>query len=76
MKQTTYKFMTQQVDAASKELMEEFRQHAEKCRRDNPEMTNINFIFQAWAIQKIASLQCLCVGLVARVYELEAHTRN
>jgi hypothetical protein len=54
---------TEEVDAHSNELMDEFFEHyAEVCAAAH-EKQDINVVFQGWAIQKLSSLQLITIEL-------------
>jgi hypothetical protein len=76
MKDQTEDHNGQKVDAISNELIEEFWEHVEECKRTNPQMTDPNIIFQGWAIQKIAGLHGLTLNLVERISELESRSKK
>jgi hypothetical protein len=61
-----------QVDAKSRELIQEFFQHQEEFIEANPGKEDRNAIFQGWAIQKIAGLQLAVLELMKKLDEIEA----
>ncbi len=60
-----------EVKKLSEELFDEFLDHRDEVFKRNPK-TDAAIIFQGWAIQKIAGLQCLVESLVSKVSELES----
>ena len=60
------------INERSEELIGEFFEHKDEYINKNPNETDSSIIFQGWAIQKIAGLQCLVESLLYRVSELES----
>lgn len=58
------------IDARSKELIEEFSEHRKEFTKAHPEITDVNAIFQGWAIQKIAFLQLIVLALEEHINEV------
>jgi hypothetical protein len=72
MKARIRKITTEEVDAHSNELMDEFFEHyAEVCAAAQ-EKKDINAVFQGWAIQKLSSLQLITIELARCTKVLEA----
>ena len=74
MKELTDTEIAQNVDAKSEELMQEFFHYRDEIvaeNPDDPQLSNHRIIFESWAIQKIAGLQCLVLDLVKQVDELK-----
>jgi hypothetical protein len=72
MKELTDAEIAQNVEAKSNELMAEFYRHRDEIMAENPDDPKLNHrnIFESWAIQKIAGLQCVVLDLVRQVDEL------
>lgn len=68
--------LAEKLNAMAGELGREFIKHMRGCQAEYPEMTDKNFIFQGWAIQKISNLQYLVMGLTERVIALEGKRRD
>jgi hypothetical protein len=60
----------------SEVLFQDFKDHLKECQTKMPEMTDKNWIFNCWAVQKIANLEVLVLRLVERVCELEKGRRG
>jgi hypothetical protein len=60
-------------EAKSNELMAEFYRHRDEIMAESPDDPKLNHrnIFESWAIQKIAGLQCVVLDLVRQVDELK-----
>ncbi len=76
MKKPTPPHIAAQINQKSNELIKEFHKHREGVVGANPQMTDERKIFEGWAIQKIAGLQCLVLDLVGRVCDLESRNRS
>jgi hypothetical protein len=72
MKELTDAEIAQNVEAKSNELMAEFYRHRDEIMAETPDDPKLNHrnIFESWAIQKIAGLQCVVLDLVRQVDEL------
>ena len=77
MKARIRKIKTEEVDAHSNELMDEFFDHyAEVCAAAQ-EKKDVNVVFQGWAIQKLSSLQLITIELARCIKVLgTAETAN
>lgn len=67
--------LAEELNARAAKLGKQFIEHMRGCQAEYPEMTDKNFIFQGWAIQRIASLEHLILGLTERVIALEGKRR-
>ena len=54
---------TEEVDAHSNKLMDEFFEHYDEVCAAAQEQKDINVVFQGWAIQKLSSLQLITIEL-------------
>jgi hypothetical protein len=64
-----------ELNAMAEELSRDFIKHMRGCQSEHPEMTDKNFIFQGWAIQKLNNLHYLVTDLTKRVIALEGERR-
>ena len=60
-----------QIDAKTRELMQEFFEHVRDVRKLPPKKHDPRKIFEGWAIQKIASLQFTVLQLGDQIDRLE-----
>jgi hypothetical protein len=58
---------TENIDARSLKLMEEFAKHWEKVTTSHPEITDKLVVFMLWQNQKIAGLQEICLEQAKRL---------
>jgi hypothetical protein len=61
-----------EVDAKSRELIQEFFQHYKEFTEANPGQEDKNEIFHGWAIQKIAGLQLVALELARKLNAITA----
>jgi hypothetical protein len=63
----------QKAEAKSNELIAEFYRYRDEIMAESPDDPKLNHrnIFESWAIQKIAGLQCVVLDLVRQVDELK-----
>lgn len=67
MKEPTSPEVASRVDAKSNELMVEFHTYLDGIIAENPgdaKQTDERIIFESWAIQKIAGLQCVAEDII------------
>jgi hypothetical protein len=79
MKEPTPAEIARNVAAKSNELMAEFYRYRDEIRSENtedPQLSNQQTIFESWAIQKIAGLQCVVLDLVRQVDELKGKRKR
>lgn len=79
MKELTPKEIAQDVDAKTNELMAEFHRYRDGIAAQTPnppKLTNHGTIFEGWAIQKIAGLQCVVLKLVQEVEGLRQNRQR
>ncbi len=72
MKISREKVVGAEVDAKSRELIQEFFQHYQEFIEANPGQEDKNEIFQGWAIQKIAGLQLVALELARKLNAITA----
>ncbi len=60
------------INERSEELIGEFSEHRDEYINKHPDKKDSHTIYEGWAIQKIAGLQCLVESLLYRVSELES----
>ena len=65
-----------EIDAKTKELIQEFLDHARDVLQEYPGDPDPRKIFESWAIQKIAALQYTVLHLADAVAELQKCVRN
>jgi hypothetical protein len=73
MKELTPEEIAQNVEVKSSELMGEFFRYRDEIMAESPDdpKSDRRNIFESWAIQKIAGLQCVVLDLVRQVDELK-----
>ena len=59
----THGLTKEQINARSEELMQEFFRLFQELTKADPDRTDLNIVFQGWAIQKIAFLQLAILEL-------------
>jgi len=72
MKQQASPEVAKQQDARSQELIEEFNVYRDEIIAENPDdpkLSNPRIIFESWALQKIAGLQCALQDLAKEVHK-------
>jgi hypothetical protein len=69
--------MTDEIDSISRKLMKEFKEHFQEFLISHPEAKDDReIIFQAWIIQKVASLQYMIQHLVESQNEHLIYHKN
>jgi hypothetical protein len=79
MKELTPEEIAQNVEAKSNELMGDFFRYRDEIKSEkaeDPQLSNQQTIFESWAIQKIAGLQCVVLDLVRQVDELKGKRKR
>jgi hypothetical protein len=71
MKEPILPEVAKQQDAKSQALIAEFHAYRDEIMSgnpDDPKLSNERIIFESWALQKIAGLQCAIQDLAKEVY--------